>query len=50
MTTEITRRELLATGAASLVASAIPGAADAAETREFAFPLLGDLHFDRLEH
>ncbi|MBC8139713.1 MAG: metallophosphoesterase, partial [Fibrella sp.] len=33
-----------------LVASAIPGAADAAETREFAFPLLGDLHFDRLEH
>lgn len=50
MNKEITRRELIATGAATLVASAIPGAATAADTKEFAFPLLGDLHFDRLEH
>lgn len=50
MNKEITRRELIATGAATLVASAIPGAAAAADTKEFAFPLLGDLHFDRLEH
>ncbi|MGV3722286.1 MAG: metallophosphoesterase, partial [Actinomycetota bacterium] len=44
----LTRRELLA-GAAGLVClqSAVPSSAEAAG---FCFPLLGDLHFDRLTH
>lgn len=50
MNSRVTRRELLTTGAATIVASAMPTPATAAETKEFAFPLLGDLHFDRLEH
>jgi len=45
---KITRRELLA-GAAGL--ACLPGAPPAfADAAGFAFPLLGDLHFDRLTH
>src|SRR5690242_12301759 len=61
MTKKLTRRELLATAAAVPGMASVGGwmasnettarAADApALTASFSFPLLGDLHFDRLAH
>jgi len=44
MTTRLTRREFLAAAAVA------PASATLAAPDSFAFPLLGDLHFDRLEH
>ena len=49
MTTQLTRRELLTTSAASLLGACV-SPASAADTTDFSFPLLGDLHFDRLVH
>ncbi len=45
-----TRRKFLQTSAAAAAGLALAPLAPAAEREEFSFVLLGDLHFDKLEH
>lgn len=50
MNTPLSRRHFIRTAAAATTLAVVPRARAATEPRPFSFVLLGDLHYDKLEH